>query len=245
MKAENICISFGENCLTDDILKRYNIKSYSTPYSPCRSNIEYILQIEEDSFRDFLNPEYIKFEKLDNKLVLRLAKYDHIENTYYDLCMNGFEFTHHDVVNNQNHYEAFKRRYLKLLNKKDENVYIFYHHRYCEKTDIKMLIEHLSKLKNIYKNRCRKIEIIMFTQNIVNEMSERKVTYMYKNGVHVYTLCTLNVWGGVDQNIFWGRCDEDLIGKMMTDIMRKFKLGSYVSIFGKIITFLKEKQKLI
>ena len=62
LKTENVCVSFGENCLTDDILKRHNLKSYSTPYSSSRSNIEYILQIEEDCFSDFLNPEYIEFQ---------------------------------------------------------------------------------------------------------------------------------------------------------------------------------------
>ena len=42
LKKDKLYLSFGENCLTDNILSRYNIKSYSTPYSSARSNIEYI-----------------------------------------------------------------------------------------------------------------------------------------------------------------------------------------------------------
>lgn len=47
MKNSTYYLSLGENCLADDILKRYKLKSFSTPYSPTRSNIEYAIQSEK------------------------------------------------------------------------------------------------------------------------------------------------------------------------------------------------------
>ncbi|MCQ2587766.1 MAG: papain-like cysteine peptidase [Treponema sp.] len=38
----------GENCLPDNILSRNDLKSFSSPFSYCRSNIEYILAFEKD-----------------------------------------------------------------------------------------------------------------------------------------------------------------------------------------------------
>ena len=47
---ESEYISIGENCLADDILKRFNMKSFSSPYASSRSNIEYILAFENSEF---------------------------------------------------------------------------------------------------------------------------------------------------------------------------------------------------
>lgn len=54
-----VIVSFGENCLTDNILSRNDLKSFSTPYSSGRSNIEYILAHEKEYFNDFLNSAYL------------------------------------------------------------------------------------------------------------------------------------------------------------------------------------------
>lgn len=49
----NIYLSFGENCLTDRLLERHGLKSFATPFSWGLSNVEYILQIEKDKYKDF------------------------------------------------------------------------------------------------------------------------------------------------------------------------------------------------
>lgn len=68
--------------------------------------------------------------------------------------MNGFEFTHHDVLADINQREKFVRRYKRLFELQNENLFIFYHHRQCNGTNRKMLIDHLYELKKIYKKRC-------------------------------------------------------------------------------------------
>ena len=60
--SKNVVFSIGENCLTDDLLSRNNLKSFSSPWSTGRSNIEYILAFEREQFLDLLNPKYLKYE---------------------------------------------------------------------------------------------------------------------------------------------------------------------------------------
>lgn len=55
-------VSIGENCLTDNILDRFNIKSFSTPYSHGRSNIEYAIHLESEKYQNLLNPEFLYYD---------------------------------------------------------------------------------------------------------------------------------------------------------------------------------------
>ncbi len=210
-----VYLSFGENCLTDNILNRHGIKSFTTPYSHGLSNIEYIIQLENDRYANFLNPEYLHFVESGGKQVLRLTCCTKIKNSYEKICMNGFEFTHHDVKKNINHKEAFTRRVNNLLNLNNKNLFIFYHHRYCPSTNIKKLLSDLYRLRLLYLNRCQQVDVIMFTQIIVEEPSERKLEYKFKNGIHVFTFRTLNIWRGADLDVFWAKCDDDLVQEML------------------------------
>ena len=97
-------------------------------------------------------------------------------------------------------------------------MYILYHHRICKDTDIDLLIRDLSELKEIYENQCDKVHLIAFTQKIVSSENERRVEKIYTNGIYMYYFYTLNVWSGSDQDIFWARCDDDLISQMIQDI---------------------------
>ncbi len=217
---DTLYLSFGENCLTDNILSRYHIKSYSTPYSSGRSNIEYILQLEKNRFKDFLNTEYMNYAFVDNVKVVRLNLYKEISNEYADLHMNGFEFTHHDVIGDSKLRETFERRFQRLLNI-NKKLCIFYHSRYNQKTNEKMLIGHLKELKSLYEERTNMpVNVIMFTQVIIEDDAERRVTHDIENGIHVYKFHVKNIWGGTDQDIFWARCDDDLIKTMIEDVKK-------------------------
>lgn len=48
MKNNIINLSFGENCFAERMLERHEQKSFATPYSWGRSNIEYVLHLERD-----------------------------------------------------------------------------------------------------------------------------------------------------------------------------------------------------
>ena len=46
------------------------------------------------------------------------------------------------------------------------------------------------------------------------------MVYKIKNGMHYFEFHTLNEWKGDNQEIFWARCDEDLIIKMIHQIKK-------------------------
>ena len=60
-------LSLGENCLPDGILKRYGLKSFSTPYSSARSNIQYAIENELNNYTELLNRKNIVIENRYNK----------------------------------------------------------------------------------------------------------------------------------------------------------------------------------
>lgn len=216
--ADRVFVSFGENCLTDDILKRHNIKSFSTPYSSARSNIEYILQLEKAEFRDFVNPEYLEYGEADGRRVARLKKYTQTNNTYNPAHMKGFEFTHHDVLAEAATREKMQRRASRMLHLRCRELNIFYHSRRDPATDRAMLTAHLNELKRIYEERCGAVNVHMFTQIIIDDPKLRRMEHRMENGIHIYEFYVLNEWAGSDQEIFWARCDDDLIEMMIQDV---------------------------
>lgn len=219
--ARTIYVSFGENCLTDNILERHNLKLLTTPYSHGRTNIEYILQLEEDGYKDFLNLQHLRYEPLNNQKVPRLKKYNTLRNRYHNSQENGFEFTHHDVIGNKAVRQKFYKRVEKMLGYKGKKRFvIFYHHRQNPLTNTELLIEDLAKLKEIYSAPGLPAEVICFTQRIVDHPDQRKVELETKAGVRLFTLNTLKEWEGDNDDVFWARCDEDLVTHMIDQVKR-------------------------
>ncbi|MCQ2497665.1 MAG: papain-like cysteine peptidase [Lachnospiraceae bacterium] len=216
--SQNVFFSIGENCLADNILNRYEIKSFSSPFSSGRSNIEYILKFEQEGYEGFVDKSFLKYEKVGNSEVARNKKYVETKNKYNSLCTNGFEFTHHDVISDVKVRNTIIRRCNRLLNISNKNIYMLYHHRLCNETDESLLVEDLKKLKHIYENRHNKVFIYMFTQVIVNDPSERTISHNVVSGINIYKLNTLDEWAGDDEDILWARCDDDLISDMIKDI---------------------------
>ena len=211
-------LSFGENCLADDILSRYDLKSFSSPFATGRSNVEYILQIQKDNYKDFLNPQSLEYGTIGEQKVVRQKQYNELSNVYDASCMRGFEFTHHDVIADAKKRSSIERRVRRMQSLKNCTLYILYHHRFCKDTDIDLLIQHLKDLKTIYEKQCEKVYLIAFTQKIVSSEQERKVEKKYIDGIYMYYFYTLNVWTGDNENIFWAKCDDDLINQMIQDI---------------------------
>ena len=219
--SKTLFVSFGENCLTVNIQDRHKLKLFTTPFSHCRSNIEYIIQLETDNYKNFLNTDFLRYEVLNDKKIPRLKTYDTIENDYNKLHKNGFEFTHHDVIASEEIRSKFKNRVDELQKfKKTKKIIIFYHHRSTVTTDREKLFRDLLKIKEIYSCNKHHSEVICFTQKIIKEPELRKVVYEIKNGVHYFEFHTLNEWAGDDQEIFWARCDEDLITKMIAQVKK-------------------------
>ena len=153
--------------------------------------------------------------------MLSIKKYVAVKNHYDNLCLNGFEFTHHDVISSKKSRKTIMKRCQRMLRLKHKNVIMLYHHRLCAETDEELLISHLTDLADIYRSRNNDVSVYMFTQVIVSEENQRKVEHTVNKGVNVYKFHTLNVWSGNDENILWARCDDDLLKKMIADIREK------------------------
>lgn len=210
-------LSLGENCLTDNILKRYGIKSFSTIYSNGRSNIEYAIHLEKESYQHLLNQKYLYFDYVNVKKVVRNNHYSKSLNIYHHLHQNGFEFTHHDVITDENAQESAKRKIIRLKKYRGKkNFKFFYHYRYNRHADLDMLIEKAKKFNALYNVNNKKSEIIVFTQKLVKKSEERKLEkYHIDKTIKVFILHTLDIWQGDDNNILWAKNDEDLLAEML------------------------------
>lgn len=212
---EKLYLSFGENCLPDNILDRHGLKSFATPFSHGQSNVEYILNLERDKYKYFMDPGSMQYRTLGNKEVPVLMKYREINNDYFRFQKDGVEFTHHDVIKNAGLRTSMTRRVERLHRYIGRKRYIIlYHHRLCEGTDQAMLVRHLGELKEIYAGGKGRAEVVCFTQRLVDNASDRKLAYELRDGIHLFTFHTLQMWHGGDDEVFWARRDEDLVGRM-------------------------------
>jgi hypothetical protein len=217
--SDKIYVSFGENCLTDNILSRYGLKLLTTPFSHGGSNVEIILNLEKDNYADFMNLNYLKYEDRGGGLGIRpvLKKYNATQNKYHSLLRSGFSFSHHDVIKDEKVRAKMQQRvfYLKKLVGKKRFI-ILYHHRVNEDTNYELLINHLCELREIYSTEKMKSEIICFTQKIISDTEERSVTYSKEKGIYFFVFNTYKKWEGWDiPELLWARCDDDLIKEMI------------------------------
>lgn len=217
----NIIFSLGENCLPDNILARNGLKSFSSPYASGRSNIEYVLAFEHEQFSDFLNLEHLKYEYFSDKEVARNKKYVAVKNRYNESCTNGFEFTHHDAIGSKKYRYRLQKRCKRMLKLKNKNIIMLYHHRMCSKTDESLLVSHLLELADLYKLRGNSVHIYAFTQVIISGKNQRRSECIVDRDVTLYKFYTQNEWAGNDDDIFWAKCDDDLLEVMILDIKQR------------------------
>jgi hypothetical protein len=215
-RTNKIYLSFGENCLTDNILTRYGLKSSTTPFSHCRSNIEYILDLERNNYKNFVGGEFLQYGDLSGKPVPKFNTNLILENNYHHLHKNGIEFTNHDVIKNKRYWAKIVRRAnnLKLFLGKSQYV-LFYHHRVCEDSDFELLLKHLSELKNYYSTEEHECQVVLYKQIIIPKESKKKLIYHENNDIHVFDFYTHYTWTGRDQRKYWAFIDDSLISKML------------------------------
>jgi hypothetical protein len=210
-------LSLGENCLSDSILQRSYLKSYSSIYGSARSNIDYAIQMQNQNHRGLLDKDHTVYEVLNGSNVLRSSLYNESDDIFHGLHRNGFEFTHHDWVEKKEFVKTFERRISRTQeNIGDKNFVFLYHHRHTEKSDIQLLTKKLNEFKSIFEVNNKRCYVILFYQNIVSDSSEREISMKNEdNGVIEFILHTQNTWEGDDQDIFWARNDDDLIKEMI------------------------------
>ena len=215
-RTNRIYLSFGENCLTDNILTRYGLKSFTTPFSYCRSNIEYVLDFERNNYENFISGKFLKYGALKEKPVARLNTNIILENNYHHLHLHGIEFTNHDVIKNQKYWQKVKNRANNLKSFLGKAQYVLlYHHRVCEDSDLDLLLVHLSELKKFYSTKEYVCPIVLFKQILIPKEKKKWLSYKIANDIHIFDFHTHYSWTGHDQRKYWAFIDDSLISKML------------------------------
>lgn len=223
-----ICLSIGENCATDMILQRFGLKSYSTPYSFVRSNCFYALQLEKHNYDFLLDKKYLV--KDPNSMFpncYRNMNFEKPEEGLFEKnCTNGFEFTHHDIVNKISDLESMKRKISRLNNLKfsNDDILFFYHHRYCDNCSIQMIINYLNDFCAYYLHGNRHVNVVLLEQRIVKQPIERHVFISRHKNVILAYLYTERIWGGKDNNLLFAKYDDDLLLNMFKKLSDEYNL---------------------
>lgn len=223
-------VSVGENCLTDNILSRHNIKSFTTIYSHGRSNLDYAILLEKDGYQNILDNKYLYYAYFEKKKVVRNSYYKLSSDIYHENQTNGFEFTYHDLLSSSSSAKKSATRKLKRLTRLagKKNFRFFYHYRISDKFDLNEIFKKAQLFLNFYTTtKVFKNEFIIFSQVLVKTEDERGLNRVnFSSNICCYLFKTTQVWEGEEGDLFWAKKDDDLIKKMISDIFNK-KPNSY------------------
>jgi hypothetical protein len=223
-KGATAWLSLGENCLPDDILKRHGLKSYSSPYSSARCNIDYALAMEADDYETLIDPTTLVRGEVSGAGVVRSAKFVECDPIYRDLHMNGFEFTHADVISSPEARSSYERKVGRMLELRGRNDVVFlYHHRYSSASNLPLLRQKLKQFAEIYSSDTAQCTIALFYQMKLPARDGRRLESSRHAGLPEFVFHTEHEWAGRDQDIFWARNDDDLIATMLNEIAEQLE----------------------
>lgn len=221
-------ISIGENCLIDHILSKYKYKRESYPFGNCRSNIEYITQIIETDFRNFLDKKLLYKDMVDaRQIVIKNKVYNMLNDIYCLSVSSNYEFTHHNILDDATLYATFLRRVerFKAIMKSDEDIYFIYYYKHTPKRNVNKIIELLNKYLNmIEKKYNKKCKCMLWYQNILNDPNDRtfvKICYESNNNIMLVEFNCHKIWGSY---VNWNaKTDYDLFELFFdSDEFKKF-----------------------
>jgi hypothetical protein len=224
-------LSLGENCLPDNILKRYGLKSFSTPFSFGQTNLDYALLLERIRYKGFLDQENLKYEQQSVKRFTRSKLTNKCDNIYVHYHMRGFGTSYFDLINSEEDRESFDRKIKRLLSLRGKgNTVFFYHHRFHEQQNLELIFEKAVEYSKYYSKTLRKSHVVVFTQKIICDITHRGLHYQrVRNNIHFFNFHTEKIWEGNDPDIFWAKPDDDLIQKMIDTTIRIVKLKEVIS----------------
>lgn len=209
-------LSLGENCLPDDILKRYGLKSFSTPYSPARSNIEYAIYNETHNYKNLLKKENLIIENRYGKNTAVNLSFPCVSHIYDPSVKRGFEFTHHNVICEESARESYIRKIDRMRSLKESYNIFLYNYRINEDFNLYTLIQKCNQFLEFYQHS----HLCVMTQTLCTGKNERSIRIYHKGNITLFRYYTMQKWEGADSNIFWARCDDDLI-KIMINYMKE------------------------
>ena len=157
-------ISIGPYCSTTDILKENNLRTEAYPFDYIFSSLEIVKHCLNDKFMIFLDKKYYMYGNCKkstrhsfycNFLDTPLLQQHHIKFNYskdYKVS-EGNLFNHHNLIDDNDNYEKFKRRCERLLNLIEKNEKIVFVYYNCYTNDFNDIIDFynfFSYNKNIY-----------------------------------------------------------------------------------------------
>jgi hypothetical protein len=210
-------LSLGENCLPDRILQRHGLKSFSTPFSHGRSNIDYAQQMLQQRFAGLLDVAQLQDVDLGSEQVVRHRGYAQSAPLFEASVSQGFEFTHHNVIDDEEARQSYQRKAERLLQLRDErDVFFLYHHRAHAGTDLRQLVPRLEAFAQDFATAPRCCRILLMRQVIVAFPAQRRlVRRRLSPRVDDFAFHTTELWNGVEQPVFWAEVDDDLLALML------------------------------
>ena len=157
-------ISIDPYCFTADILKANNLRTEAYPFDYIFSSLEIVKHSINDKFNIFLDKKYYTYGTNNNStrhsfycdfLDTPLLIQHHIKHNYYNdyKISSGNLFNHHNLINNNDNYEKFKRRCERLLSLIENNEKIVFVYYNCYTNDFNDIIDFYNTFsynKNIY-----------------------------------------------------------------------------------------------
>jgi hypothetical protein len=202
--------------LTDNILQRHSLKSFSSPYSHGRSNLDYAIFLESTNYEGLLNKENLEIGFVGKSRVVRSKIVTKCDEIYHFLHKNGFEFTHHDIINNDKDRKSLIRK-INRLNaiRGKKKIVFFYHYRMNENQNREMIFQKANEFLKYYSEE-KESYMMIFTQKIIKNRDERKLNYLkIDTYIHFFELFTEQIWEGENNDIVFAKPDDDLIKEML------------------------------
>lgn len=168
-------------------------------------------KMKKNRYANLLEENILTYEIRYKKKTAVNKKFDEPLNIYEKGVSNGFEFTHHDVISDKEARNSFIRKINRLLDIKESKIVFLYHYRHSKNNSIYKIIPKFKEFLDYYPNA----NLCVMHQTLCADNSERHIELRQCKKITLFEFYTLNIWAGENPEIFWARCDEDLIRMMI------------------------------
>lgn len=172
-------ISIGPNCAAADSLKNHKLRTSAYPFDYIFSSLEAVKHSIQDKFKIFLDKQYYRpgtrkdatrhtfyCNMLDTDVLREHHVREHHPRSYNP--SSGNFFNHHNLLENQAHYEAFQRRTARLLHLLETNQNVVF--VYCN--DFTKDFQDLVAFSKAFSENQH-----IFVLGIFRNQSEKKILY--------------------------------------------------------------------
>lgn len=155
-------ISIGPYCSTADILKDNKLRTEAYPFDYIFSSLEMVNHAINDKFNIFLDKQYYTAGNCNNSTrhsfyckfldTPLLLQHHHDHSKDYKVS-SGNLFNHHNLIEDNDSYEKFKRRcdrLLYLIENNEKIVFVYYNCHTNDYNDIIDFYNNFSNNQNIY-----------------------------------------------------------------------------------------------